>query len=230
MGNPSGAILQRDGNTYAVVTRIPAGIVTPEQLEKIAQVGRKFQIPLLKITSGQRIALVGLAKKDLPDVLKELGPLASPESAPCVRFVQACLGTETCQYGHQDSLGLAKEIDRMLSGIVFPAKVKIGVSGCPRSCGECHVRDIGILGSNRGWTVMFGGNAGTHPRFGDVIARDLSDSEVLDCVQRLSEYYRQNARRHERTARFMERTGMDTIKRDLLIFMPYIPIEKVEET
>jgi NAD(P)H-nitrite reductase large subunit len=55
-----GAILQRDGKRYAIVTRIPAGIVTPDELEKIAKTGRKYQVPILKITSGQRIALVGL--------------------------------------------------------------------------------------------------------------------------------------------------------------------------
>ncbi len=67
--HPEGAILQRDGMTFAVVTRIPAGIVTAEDLEKIAQVGRKYRVPMLKITSGQRIALVGLEPDDVQKVL-----------------------------------------------------------------------------------------------------------------------------------------------------------------
>ena len=228
MTDPKGAIRQRDGITYAVITRMPAGIVTPDDLENIAKVGRKYMVPMLKITSGQRIALVGLAPENVQGVIDDLGPLAKPETAPCVKFVQACLGTDMCRYGNQDSIGLAKSVDELFKDQTFPAKIKIGISGCPRCCGESHTRDIGIMGTNRGWTVLFGGNGGTRPRFGDSIARDLTTGEARDCVQRLAGYYRTHAKNHERTARFMERVGMDTLKSELLTLLPYIPIEKVK--
>ena len=228
MTDPKGAIRQRDGMTYAVVTRMPAGIVTPDDLENVAKVGRKYKVPMLKITSGQRIALVGLAPENVQKVMDDLGPLAKPETAPCVKFVQACLGTEMCKYGNQDSIGLAKSVDERFKDQTFPAKIKIGISGCPRCCGESHTRDIGIMGTNKGWTVLFGGNGGTRPRFGDIIARDLTTGEALDCTQRLGEYYRSHAKFHERTARFMERIGLDTLKSELLTLLPYIQIEKVK--
>jgi len=228
MTDPKGAIRQRDGMTYAVVTRMPAGIVTPDDLENVAGVARKYKVPILKITSGQRIALVGLAPENVQKAMDDLGPLAKPETAPCVKFVQACLGTEMCKYGNQDSLGLAKSVDKRFKDQTFPAKIKIGISGCPRCCGESHTRDIGIMGTNRGWTVLFGGNGGTRPRFGDSIARDLTTGEALDCAQRLAGYYRTHAKTHERTARFMERIGIDTLKSELLTLLPYIPIEKVK--
>jgi NAD(P)H-nitrite reductase large subunit len=135
-----------------------------------------------------------------------------------------------CRYGNQDSIGLARDIDRQFKDQTFPAKVKIGVSGCPRSCGESHTRDIGIMGTNKGWTVFVGGNGGTRPRFGDIVARNLSAEEAKDCVLRLSEYYRVHAKPHERTARFMERIGMETIKSDLLRFIPYIHPDEVKPT
>ena len=84
------------------------------------------------------------------------------------------------------------------------------------------------MGTNKGWTVFFGGNAGTRPRFADLIARDLLATEALDCAQRCAEYYRSNAKPHERTARFMERIGIDTLKSELLTLLPYIPVEKVK--
>lgn len=220
--NPEEQSGRRDGMTYAVVTRMPAGIVTPEDLEKIAKVARTYRVTMLKVTSGQRIALVGLRPADVSKAVDDLGPLAKPETALCVKFVQSCLGTEMCRYGSQDSIGFAKTVDGLFRDRTFPAKVKIGVSGCPRCCGESHTRDIGIMGTNRGWTVLFGGNAGTRPRFGDVIARNLTTEEALDCVQRLAEYYRGHAKPHERTARFMERIGMETLTADLLIFLPCI--------
>ena len=227
MTDPTGAVLQRDGKRYAVATRIPAGIITPGQLETIAAAGRKYQVPVMKITSGQRILFAGLEPQDVPRVIADLGPLAKPETAPCVKFVQACLGTDWCRYGRQDSIGLACTLDEAFRDQAFPAKIKIGVSGCPRCCSESHTRDIGMAGTPNGWSVFFGGNAGTKPRFGDLIARDLTGNEAVDCALRLAGYYRDHAKQHERTARFMERIGMDQLKSDLLSLLPYIPLERV---
>jgi len=225
MEDPDGAIRQRDGTTRAIVTRMPAGIVTAEDLETVARVARKFRVPIIKVTSGQRIVLAGLQPGDVQKAIDELGPLAKPESAPCVKFVQACLGTDMCRYGNQDSIGLAKAVDGRFRDRTFPAKIKIGISGCPRSCGESRIRDIGILGTAKGWTVLFGGNAGVRPRFADTIARDLSSADAIDCAVRLAEYYAARAKPHERTARFMERIGMDTLRSELLSLLPYIPLE-----
>jgi NAD(P)H-nitrite reductase large subunit len=226
--NLDNGILQRDGKTYALTTRIPAGIVTPGELEQIAAVGKKYNIPVMKITSGQRFILAGIQPEDMAGVIADLGPLAKPETVPCVKFAQACLGTDMCTYGKQDSIGLARSLDEQFRDQKFPAKLKIGVSGCPRCCSESHTRDIGIIGTGRGWMVFFGGNGGTRPRFGDLIAHDLTDGEALDCAKRLGEYYRRNANPRERTARFIERTGIDTLKSELLSLMPYIPLEKAE--
>jgi NAD(P)H-nitrite reductase large subunit len=223
-----GAILQRDGRTYAVTTRIPAGIITPEQLETIAKVGRKYNVPILKITSGQRVLFVGLEPENVQNIVNDLGPLAKPEAEPCVKFVQACLGTDMCRYGKQDSIGLALMLDEAFRDQTFPAKIKIGVSGCPRCCSESHTRDIGVVATPNGWTVFFGGNAGTRPRFGDPVARDLTASEAVDCARRLAGYYRDHAKPHERTARFMERIGTDLLKSELLSLIPYIPLDQMK--
>jgi len=218
-------ILQRDGKTRAIVTRMPAGLVTPGDLETIARTARKYRVPFLKITSGQRFLLAGIAPEDVPGVVHDLGPLAQPDTAPCVKFVQACPGTECCRYGNQDAIALARAVDGQFRHQHFPAKVKIGISGCPRCCGGSHIRDIGILGSVKGWTVLFGGNGGTRPRFGDVIAHGLTAAEALDCTQRLAEYYRRHAKPRERTARFVERVGMEKIREEVVAMMPYVAVE-----
>jgi len=225
MTHPYEGILQRDGKTRGIVTRIPAGMVTPGDLETIAGVVRKYRIPVLKITSGQRFLLAGIPPEEVSSVIRELGSLAQPETAPCVKFVQACPGTDCCKYANQDAVALARAADAHFRHKHFPAKVKIGISGCPRCCGESHTRDIGIMGTNKGWTVLFGGNGGTRPRFGDVIATALSATEALDCTERLMEYYRQHAKPHERTARFVERIGLATIRDDVVPMMPYVRVE-----
>jgi len=222
-----GAILQRDGTSYAIVPRTPSGVVSPGELERIAKVARKYRIPVIKMTSGQRMALVGVRKEDIPAIWKDLGMSVGQTTAPCVHYVQACPGTETCKYGVQDSLGLGLEIEKMYQELDLPAKVKIGVSGCPRCCGESYVRDIGIFGSRKGWTVVFGGNSAGRPRIGDVVAKDLTREEAIDLTRRLLAYYRDHGKPRERTARFIERVGLDAIRSDVLRFAPYIRLESL---
>ncbi|MGV8110745.1 NAD(P)/FAD-dependent oxidoreductase [Methanospirillum sp.] len=223
----NGAILQRDGKTYGIMTNTPAGMITSEDLEQIAAVGRKFHIPVMKITSGQRIILAGIPADDVDNIFKELGTLGKPDLGPCVKFVQGCLGTEMCKWGAQDSIGLASRIEILVQDKKFPAKIKIGVSGCQRCCSESQLRDIGLIGTTRGWIVLFGGNGGRKPRIADPIAYGLSTDEACDLVSRLLEYYQKHGESQERTARFMERIGIETLKSELLSMIPYINLDKV---
>lgn len=222
MVHPAGASHQK---TFVVVTRIPGGFVTPEMLEKIAAVARTYQVPMVKITSGQRFMLIGMQEDDLSAIRRDLGPLAEEQPPSSVRYVQACLGTDVCRYGTQDSTDLGRELEKKYQGAVYPAKLKIGVSGCLRCCGESYLRDIGLVGTTKGWTVIFGGNSGRRPSPGVVVAQELSRADALDLVHRLLEYYKSNAKPKERTARFLERIGFAQIESDLLTLLPYIRLK-----
>jgi NAD(P)H-nitrite reductase large subunit len=211
-----GAILQRDRETYAIVPRTPVGIVTPQVLEQIAEVVKKYEIPVLKITSGQRMALVGIKEEHLAPAWKDLGMDVGRAVELCVHYAQACPGTAVCRFGVRDSLGMGLELEKLFIGMELPAKVKFGVSGCPICCGESYVRDVGVLGKKKGWTLIFGGNSGGRPRIGDVIAEDLSKEDVIDLVRRCLDYYAANGKKKERTARFMDRIGVDAFKEAVL--------------
>jgi len=211
-----GAILQRDKKTYAIVPRTPAGMVSPEILEGIMKVVRQYNIPITKITSGQRLALVGIKKEDISPVWDALQMDVGRAIELCLHYVQACPGTAVCTYGQQDSLGLGLDIETFFYGYQLPAKVKIGVSGCPFCCGESYVRDIGIIGKKKGWIVTFGGNSGGRPRIADVLAKDLSKDEVIELMKKCLDYYKNNAKKKERTARFVNRIGIEEMKKHLV--------------
>jgi NAD(P)H-nitrite reductase large subunit len=211
-----GAILQRDQKTYAIVARTPLGLVTPDALESIARAARKFNIPILKLTSAQRIALVGIEPQDVPEVWKELGLEVGRAVEPCMHYVQACPGTEVCRFGQQDSLGMGARLDKEFTGMDLPAKAKIGVSGCPMNCGESFMRDFGCFGKKKGWTVTVGGNAGAKPRIGDIIAEDVSDDQVVALARKYFDFYKSNAKPKERTAKFLNRVGIDEVKKAVL--------------
>lgn len=74
------------------------------------------------------------------------------------------------------------------------------------------MRDVGVLGKKNGWTMIFGGNSGGRPRIGDVVAEGLTTEAAVDLVKRCLEYYAANGKKKERTARFMERIGVDAQK------------------
>ncbi len=213
---PRGAILQRDKETYAIVPRTPMGLITPDILENIAKVARKYEIPIIKITSAQRLALVGMKPEIVDEVWQELGLEVGPAVGLCVHYVQACPGTTVCRFGMQDSLGLAGELEKMFVGMEMPAKTKVGISGCPMNCGEGFVKDFGTFGKKSGWTVIFGGNSGARPRIGDVIAENISSEEVVALAKKCFEYYAANAKNKERTARFIERIGIEKFKKAIL--------------
>lgn len=216
--NISGAVLQRDKKSYAIVPKITTGLLTADHLEKIASVVRKYEIPMVKITSGQRIALIGMNEDQLPKIWTELdmnqGHLKTSEL--CLHYVQACPGTETCKYGMQDSMGLARELDELFSNMDQPAKLKIGVSGCPFCCGESFVRDIGLFAKKTGWTLILGGCSARKPRIGDIIAEDITKENAIEIINRFLIYYNKNANRRERTSRFIERVGIAQVKLNVL--------------
>ena len=84
-----------------------------------------------------------------------------------------------------------------------------------------------MIGTTKGWTVVFGGNSGRRPAIGTLIAENLSKSDALDLVDRLLDYYREHATPKERTARFIERIGFERLKSDLLTLLPYIRLSEL---
>ena len=207
-----GAILQRDKQTYALAPHMPCGVVTPATLRKIADVAERYGA-VLKVTSAQRIAIVGLREDQIDAVWTELG--MSPGSAVglCVRSVKVCPGTTFCKKGFQDSLGVGMQLDAKYHGMTLPGKLKMGVSGCPNQCAETGFKDIGLVGTARGWKVMVGGAGGGKPQIAQTLAQDVTAEQALALVEKVVEYFKANAKPHERVGRVIERLGMESLKK-----------------
>jgi NAD(P)H-nitrite reductase large subunit len=197
--------------TYNVLPGTQMGVLTAEYLEKLAEIARKHNIPFFKITSAQRLAIVGLTPETAEQIWKELGQKSGPKKPPGIHYIQACPGIQWCKYGRQDSLALGEKLEKTFGGLALPAKTKVGISGCPLNCCESYVRDIGVFGKKNGWTLVFGGNGGGCPRIADIVAEDLADDEVLELISRCLDFYRENARQMERTGRLMRRIKPDRL-------------------
>jgi len=212
----NGSILQRDKETFAIVPKIPCGLLKREHFLALSAAVEKYDVPLVKITSGQRIALIGLKEEQLVKIYDDLNMDPGQATELCLHYVQACPGTEVCKFGVRDSLQFGIQIEELLAGRDLPAKLKVGISGCPFSCAENLVRDIGIMGKKKGWTVSFGGNSGRHARIGNILAEDIPEAEVLELITKCLDYYDSHARKKERTSRFMERVGVEQFRTSVL--------------
>jgi NAD(P)H-nitrite reductase large subunit len=203
--------------TYAVVPGLNMGLFAPQDLESILRIINKYDVPATKITSAQRLALLGMAEEKIAALQIELKGYIRKTAVNGVHYVQACPGLKWCKYGIGDSLTLGKKLEDLSLEEPLKAKVKVGVSGCRMCCTEPYLRDVGIFATKKGWTLIFGGNGGGRPRIGDIIGKNLSDEDVLVLVKKCLRVYQENNKPSSRTARFMERFGVDAFTTKLLV-------------
>ncbi len=211
-----GAVLQRDKQTYAIAPHIPGGIILDFNfLRKIVDTAEKYGAKALKLTSAQRIAIVGIEEDKIDQVWDELGMQKGHAIGLCVRSIKICPATHFCKRGQQDAVTLGLELDKKYHGMDLPSKFKMSVAGCANSCSEPAVRDIGIMGTPKGYTIMIGGNAGIKPRLADIFAENVPQEEVIPLVDKIIGYYKDNAKSYERLGNMIDRLGLDKLKQDL---------------
>ncbi len=211
-----GAVLQRDKETYAIVPHVPLGVVTPDFLRKIAEIAEKYGVKAMKLTSADRIALVGLKEEDIDKVWEELGVNPGAAVGACVRSVKVCPGTTFCRLGQQDSLGLGAELDKRYHGYELPAKFKIGVAGCINDCAETCIKDLGFIGKPKGWTVRVGGCGGSKPRLAQTLIENVSTEEALEIAGKIIKFYEENAKKADRLGRLIDRIGFEEFRKAIL--------------
>jgi nitrite reductase (NADH) large subunit len=206
------ANIQKDG-TFSVVPRMYGGVTTPAELRRIADVAERYEVPLVKVTGGQRLDLLGVSKQDLPRIWEELGMPSGHAYAKAVRTVKTCVGSDFCRFGLGDSIGLGIEMEKAWEGVHTPHKVKSGVSGCARNCAEATVKDIGLVAVGEGrWQVRVGGAAGGNVREADVLCTVDSRAEALRVATTFLQYYREHAEFKERTYDFVPRVGLEHVR------------------
>ncbi len=212
-----GAILQRDKKNYAVAPHIPGGIIMDSNvLRKIADVADKYKAKALKITSAQRIAIVGIEEEQIDAAWSDLDMDKGNAIGLCVRSVKICPATHFCKRAQQDAVTLGLQLDERYHGMELPSKFKIGVSGCLNSCSENAIKDLGIMGMPKGYTIFIGGNAGVKPRLADRLIENVPQDQVLPLVDKIVTYYKENAKPRERMSGMIERIGFENVKQAIL--------------
>jgi nitrite reductase (NADH) large subunit len=212
------ANIQKDG-TYSVVPRMWGGVTTPAELRAIADAADRYNVPMVKVTGGQRIDLLGVKKEDLPAIwadLNDAGMVSGHAYAKGLRTVKTCVGKEFCRFGTQDSTGLGIKLEKLLWGSWTPAKVKLAVSGCPRNCAEATCKDIGVVCVDSGFQISVAGAAGMDVKETELLVTVPTEEEAMEVIAAFTQLYRENARYLHRIYKWVAKVGLDWCKAQIM--------------
>jgi NAD(P)H-nitrite reductase large subunit len=210
-----GAAVQKDMETFAIIPYIPGGIVDPETLRRIADVAEKYRVKIIKMNSEHRIGFYGINEDDIDAIWDDLGMEPGGFIGKCVRAVKFCTGNTSCKKGYQNTVKMGLRIDETFFRRETPKKVKISLSGCTSSCAESNVRDIGLIGTPKGWKILVGGTCGLQTRQGKLLAKDLTDDQVINLIDKILDYYNEMGI-EKRMGAFIDRIGFEKFSNEIL--------------
>lgn len=198
-------------DSFKIISGYSLPVLTKEDLANLHALSTRFNIEQMRFTPGSQLAVCGLDEPSFQEFRNAVVPFMKALPANGT-IIHSCNDHCRCAHEFADTSDLVRQISDLNIEQPLPAKLKIGVAGCYRCCTMVRVRDIGIFPAAKNgpkWNLSFGGNGGYNPRIGDIIAENLSEQDVIDAMHTAVEIYRQHGKKHERTARFISRFGVE---------------------
>ena len=225
---PMGIYEQRTTGRYMVRIRIGAGLVTAEQLKRIAALSRKYGGETVHVTTRQDIQIHEVDIADTPDILEgllEVGLSARGGGGNTVRNVTACPRAGVCPKEQFDiapyAIATAEYLLQDRSSFNLPRKYKIVFSGCSEDCAYASVADLGFFAhvedGAKGFSVYAGGGLGANP----AVAVKMEDFvgaekifEVAEAIKRLFDKHGDRSNKHKARLRYvLGRVGAEEFTR-----------------
>ena len=223
---------QRQAGFNLVYVRVERGDIYAEQWSPLGEIARQFAGGRARIDQQQNLVYRWVRDQALYDVylrLKELG-LAEPGSET-IRDIVTCPGTDSCKLGITSSMGLNKALGEAVDALNMDdplvREIHIKASGCPNSCGQHHIADIGFHGAvmkGKGGQVpayeLFLG--GTYEngdvRVGQRVRARVPARFAPRALNAIVDYYQENRESQEPFAKFIDRVGIAPFEK---MFRPY---------
>ena len=210
---------QKQDGYVAVYVRLLLGDVTSAEMRELGRLASTVGDGTIRLTIDQNLLIPWVDKRSLPALYTRLAKAGLARlDLHTARDVTSCQGADTCNLAVTSSRGLARAITEKLEteGLGAhgdAAKTLIKVSGCPNSCGQHHIADLGFHGGakNTGdgavpvYQLHLGGGVDARgARFGRQVVKVLA-KRVPDVVVRLLKLYEQERYADETPAAFFER-------------------------
>jgi sulfite reductase beta subunit-like hemoprotein len=216
------------------------GDVTSAQFRGLASIQRELRAEV-RITNRQNFVFRGLTEDQLPTLFDRLTDIGMAEpGAELSRDVVSCPGADTCNLAVTQSRGLAAAIGDALeeAGLAEVGGVRTNISGCPNSCGQHHISDIGFFGAERrahgrsapGYQMLLGGYVGQEQiHFGQKALR-LPAKNAAQATVRVVGRFAAEREAGESFRDWMERVGGVKALADELRDLDQFPLPEEDES
>ena len=207
---------RQPGYVYAGVA-VLRGRLTPDEMRAAARLAERFGTGELRATTMQNLLIPNVRRERAAVLARELAAAGLPlEGSPFRRGTVACTGSEFCKLALTETKGFARrlveELELRLPG--FEQHLKLHVTGCPNSCGQHWIADLGLEGKKvkaggalvDAYYFCVGGAVGLHQAVARPIGLRVPATEVATSIERLlcgfladrrpGENFRQFAARH----------------------------------
>jgi len=199
---------QKQPGLFSIGASVIRGRITPAQLRLAADLAERFADGHLRTTPMQNLLLVNVPEAHVPAVVTELVAAGLPvESSPFVRGTVACTGSEFCKLALTETKSFARwlteQLDDRFPG--FRDDIKLHITGCPNSCGQHWIADIGIEGKKikvdgqfvDAYYFCVGGAVGQFASIARPVGYRCRAEEVPDAIARLLRtYYAERSPQH----------------------------------
>ena len=201
---------------------LPVGRLSAEQARGLAAIATQFGSGTIRLTVWQNLILSDISDAKLPGARKAIEELGlSAEASPIRGALVACTGNAGCKFAATDTKGQALYLaDYLEARIKLDKPINIHLTGCPHSCAQHYVGDIGLLGVKvaqgdemiEGYTIVVGGGAGDERRIAREIARDVPFADVADRLEALLCRYLAERRESETFQEFAGRHSVEALQ------------------
>ena len=221
---PRGIYEQRTTGDFMVRVRIAAGMVFPEQMNRLAKLSQKYGDGVLHVTTRQDIQIHKVKIENTPDVVEgllEVGLSARGGGGNTVRNITNCPRAGLCADEAFDvkpyTIALSEYLLDFESSFNLPRKLKLVFSGCSQDCALASVADLGffaqVKSGTKGFAVYAGGGLGPNPRVA-VKIEDFVEADGVFCVaeamKRVFDAHGDRGNKHRARLRYVvNRVGED---------------------
>jgi len=233
----NGVYGQRQGGTNQMVRiKLPAGTITPEQLDLMGHIADEFSRGWGHITTRQNVQVHYVELTRVPEVMRLLGAVGLTSREACgdtVRNVMACHLAGACPHEHLDVTPWAEaafeHFVRNPLGQRLPRKFKINFSGCSTDCGQAMFNDAGVVAVTRtladgtveaGFRVYIAGGLGATPHPAQALEEFTTREDLLPTVEAVLRVFEQTGNRDNKLrARLkwvVDQLGIDEVRRRVL--------------
>jgi sulfite reductase (ferredoxin) len=227
---------QKQAGLVFVGASVLRGRITPQQLRRAAELADRYGDGSLRFTAQQNILLANLREEHAETVVAELTAAGLPvEASAFARGTIACTGSEFCKLALTETKGFARwlsaELDDRLPG--FDQQIKLHITGCPNSCGQHWIADIGIEGKKikqngklvDAYYFCVGGSLGQFASIARPVGYRCAATDVPDAIERLLVNFQDNRFEHESLRAFLARKTNQQIS-EILAGETFMPAER----